>query len=184
MTKTEILELHWLYFNPVSATGRTSKLGQGSWISSTPARWQWWQLLLQSMFICACIYTCVHAQIYKCLWYLLVFTSSKATEQPQAFACLSHEQYLIPYVALDNTPLQTEHAGKSGPCGKFPIFVLNTRCHCFFKMSWLHISMREDTQKASEKLKIWAVITMSWSFSLLPSWRGSILKLGTFCLCS
>lgn len=38
--RTEILELNWLYFNPVSVTGQTSKLGQGSWISSTPARWQ------------------------------------------------------------------------------------------------------------------------------------------------
>lgn len=78
---------------------------------------------------CAFIRVCMHRLTSVCdiCHYSLV---AEVVSSPE----LLHVSLTLA-VASDNTPPQTEHAGESGPCGKSPVFVLNTRCHCFFKMS-------------------------------------------------
>ena len=84
-------------------------------------------------FKCMCIYTGVHAQITSVCNICYYSLAAKLVSSPELLLVSFTLEVPDTNVASDNT--QTEHARESGPCGKSPVFVLNTRCHCFFKMS-------------------------------------------------
>lgn len=97
-------------------------------------------------FKCMCIYTCVHAQTYKCLWYLLLFPSGKAGEQPRAFACLFHISstwyHMWPQITLLlRQNMQENQVPVANPqsLSLTPDLTASSKCHvCTFQWEKIH----------------------------------------------